>query len=176
MILFDKYKKAIELHKKNNDLFIIKSYIRDDDINSTKAQREFVTVKNKDESLNQKLIKKNNDYDFDKSICRHRYTYICELDNFILRDKNLYFDIVLSVRIKKVIDNPMNIPEIYENNILKFIIMPQYMRLSITDVAESFSMFYKKIKNNKIYCKNGKLNPFTETKGYYYMQMELYKK
>ena len=172
MILFEEYKKAIELHKKNKDLFIIKSYIRDDDINSTKIQRNFTTVKDEEESLNQN--KSNNDYDFNRSICRHRYTYVCKLNNFILRDRKLYYDILLSVRIIKVIDNPMNVPEIYENNVLKFIISPQYMNLCETDVCDSFSMFYKKIKNNKIYCKNGKLNPFTETKGFYYMEMKLY--
>ena len=191
MILFEEYKKAIEIHKKNKDLFIVKSYIRDDDINSTKIQRNFTKVKDDDLDRNSVIPlgvnkvdqeqrqlenkkKYNNDYDFNRNICRHRYTYVCKLNNFILRDRKLYYDILLSVRIIKVIDNPMNVPEIYENNVLKFIISPQYMNLCETDVCDSFSMFYKKIKNNKIYCKNGKLNPFTETKGFYYMEMKLY--
>jgi hypothetical protein len=27
--------------------------------------------------------KSNNDYDFNRNICRHRYTYVCKLNNFI---------------------------------------------------------------------------------------------
>ena len=174
MILFDEYKEAIKIHKENKDLFVVKSYIRDDDINSTKVQRNFTTIKqDQEESLNQN--KSNNDYDFNRNICRHRYTYICELNKFILSEKKGYPEMILSVRIKEVIDNPMNIQEIYENNILKFFIMPQYMKLSKTDLCGSFSMFYKTIKNNKIYCKNGNVNPFEGIKGFYYMEMELYK-
>ena len=171
MCFIEEYKNIVKKHKENKDLFIVKSYIFSDDEDNLKPKK-FKKV----------IVNDNIDYfesdslnNFDRSICRHRYTYICEILDFY-DPYNLYCEYFLKIKIIKVIDNPINIPEIFENNILT-------LRNSSSNLAhppsiiDSYSMFYKKIgKDNLIKCKDSEVQSVSskDKKKYFYMEMKPY--
>jgi hypothetical protein len=176
MLLYEEYKKEIDKHIQNNDLFLIKSYIRDDDKETIKPMDikliDFDLLRN-----GGSIILDNKTTKFNKDICRIRYKYVCKFIDFTMPLKKIeHITIVpylcLKIQIINVIDNCMNIPEIFNNNILKIYVAPQSFSLSYTDIYKSFSFLYKKIKKNKIYGEI--VDPFDYNNGYYFLEMELY--
>lgn len=165
----DIYREIVDDHIAKNDQFIVTSYIRDDDPEAVKPKedlRETIRMMNSyhvsyQENTNTYLLRqrdiipiKSFENDYDKSICRVRYVYICELVKFydtfeVLQEYPEYLS--LDVRIKRVVENKMNIPEIVEGKILTFQVSP--MRLILyptTSMERSYSIHYKGIKNGHI--------------------------
>ncbi len=179
MLLYEKYKKEIDKHIQNNDLFLIKSYIRDDDKDCVKP---LVDINNIDFNVLREggiITSSKNITEFNKNICRVRYSYICKFIDFTMPLKKIeHLTIVpylcLKIQIINVIHNSMNIPEISNNNILKLYVAPQCFLLSYTDIYKSFSFLYKNIKKNKIYCQNESIDPEEYTNGYYFFEIEPY--
>jgi hypothetical protein len=175
MFLFEIYKRRVEEHIQNNDLFCVTSYIRDDDEEAVKPMDDIRNI-DFDFLRNGGVITLDGEVtDFNKDICRHRYTYICKLVDFIISFNGLIPYLCLKVQIVSVINNQMNVPQIFENNILTFGVLPQSFSLSKVDVSRSFSILYKEIKDNTIYGQNESISTFEPTPGYFFMEMKPYK-
>lgn len=174
MNYIEEYIKLAKHHIENKDLFIIKSYIfSDDEDNLMPKKYKKINVNNNIDYFESDSL--NN---FDRSICRHRYTYICEILDFYDPDKlyEPYCDFFLKIKIIKVIDNPMNIPEIIENNIL--ILTQSGLVFDYPpNILTSYSIFYKNInKDNIIKCKDSEVESASlkDKKKYFYMEMKPY--
>ncbi len=166
MSYIDDYINIVKKYKENNDLFIIKSYIYNN--------------KNICKSIKYNKVNVNEDIDyftsnsiniFNRNICNHRYTYICEIIDFYDLYGN-YCEYCLKIKIVKVIDNPMNIPEIFENNIL-ILKNSSSNLLYPANIIHSYSMIYSNIDNNIIECKNIEAFNFNHKK-YFYLEIEKY--
>ncbi len=172
MNYIQEYIKLCKNHIENNDLFIVKSYIFSDDEDNLKSKKyKKVIVNNnidyfKSESLN----------NFNRNICRHRYSYICEIIDLYDPDKlyEPFCDFLLKIKIVKVIDNPMNVPEIFENNIL--IIKQSGLVFDYPpNISVSYSIFYNNIdKDNIIECKDSEVRSISDKdkKNYFYMDIK----
>lgn len=167
--VYDIYLEIINEHIAKNDQFIVTSYIRDDDPEAVKPKedlRETIRMMNSyhvsyQENTNTYLLRqrdiipiKSFKNDYDKSICRVRYVYICELvkfyDTFEILDEYPQY-LSLDVRIKRVVENKMNIPDIVEGKILTFQVSPMSLKSwPYTSMEESFSIFYKGIQDGHI--------------------------
>ncbi len=185
MILFDEYKAEVEKHIQNKDYFLVKSLIRDDDkaIPNRIIQRITMDMKNSGSQSGRESSDKIECFStgridaFNKEICRHRYSYVCELIDFYntMEDHEYSFYFRLKVKIVKVIDNPMNIPQIKEGNIISLYNYFQNMSLSVTCIARSYSMFYKKMDDeNSIYTQIEEYDDLLPSKGFFYLEMKRY--
>ncbi len=173
MIVFNKYKAEVKKHIQNKDLFLVKSLIRDDDTSIPKRMMQKITMG----TDNIECFYAGKIDNFNKSVCRHRYSYVCELIDFYDPEPELeypYF-FCLKIKIVNVIDNPMNVPQIKENNIIRIYVSPQAMGSNPPDVAYYFSIFYKTIDNeNQIYNNLGEYNHLLPSKGFFYLEMKRY--
>ena len=73
----------------------------------------------------------------------------------------------------KVIDNPMNVPQIKEGNIISLYNYFQNMSTSHMSVGRSYSMFYKKMDDgNSIYTQNAEYDHLLPSKGFFYLELK----